>query len=563
MEQNHQFLKNRYLKSLLPSMIVILGDTINIVVDSILVGQKMGDCGVAAINQSLPVYLLLCAIGSLFAVGASKESADALGQKDTETAKKYFSVAVEFAFIIGMIVCVIGFLCTPLLADILGSYMSKSLLETYMGITFLGGIFKVLLYIPYYYLPLEKNTNQSVLIMTFMMMINMILDYVFLFHTDWGIAGAAWASMIATMLACILSFQFFTNKSDVFPLEWVSPTVEELKHIVKKGGSVAVNQLFSALRMIGLNLIMNLAGGGSAVTIFAITNHLNECSGCIQNGIPQTGSTLLRLCKEEKDNKALENLLKIQIKTGAIISIITAILVIGFSDSIGFLFGSTLDIRSAVTCWAVSLLFATFNNTMTEYYYAIKQTQMANLIMLLRHFVITTAVAWCMKDMENALWFFYPIAELLTFFIWVIYGTCYAKIQKKSNLLFIEETKASIDLVVGCERRQICEVSAYANEFCEEIGLDMQQSMMLNLAIEELLHLTAEKTLHHEGIMELRILQVEKGAILRIRAEGEPFNPLEYVDDNVDFMGILMIKHMAVRTSYQSTLGMNTLIVEV
>lgn len=563
MEQSNHFLKNIYLKSLFPNMIVILGDTINVLVDTVLVGQKIGDCGIAAVNQSLPVYLLLCAIGSLFAVGASTESARALGQKDTETAKKYFGIAVESALMIGMVVCIVGFLFTPLLAEMLGSDMSRSYLETYMGITFLGGIFKVLMYIPYYYLPLEGNMNQSVLAMTFMTMINMILDYVFLFQTDWGIAGAAWASMIATMVACILSFQFLTNKSAVFQFETIKPGLQEMKNILINGSSIAVNNLFSAVRMVGLNLIMNLAGGGSAVTIFAITNNLNECSGCIQNGIPQTGSTLLGLCKEEQDNRTLESLLKVQIKTGFVMSTIMAVFMVLFSGKIGFLFGSSLDMQTAVICWAVSLVFATFNNIMTGYYYAVQQIHMANLIMFLRHFVITVVVAWFMKDMGSFLWLFYPIAEMLTLVIWAVYGKCYIKLRKKRNLLFLEETKASIDLVVGCERRQIYEVSAYANDFCEEIGLDMQQTMMLKLGIEELLMVTAEKTLHNEGIMEIRILQIENGAILRIRAEGEPYNPLDYAEEDVDFMGLLMIKHMAVRTEYQSTLGLNTLIVEV
>ena len=168
-----------------------------------------------------------------------------------------------------------------------------------------------------------------------------------------------------------------------------------------------------------------------------------------------------------------------------------------------------------------------------------------------------------MKDMGDELWLFYPIAEMLTLMIWIICGEIYAKWDKKKNLLLMEDNKVSIDLVVGCDRKPICEVNAYANDFCEEIGLDMEQTMMLSLAIEELLMLIAKKSLHNEGIMELRILQIEHVALLRIRAEGEPFNPLDEIEETMDFMGLLMMKSMAVRTEYQSTLGLNTLIVEV
>ena len=65
------------------------------------------------------------------------------------------------------------------------------------------------------------------------------------------------------------------------------------------------------------------------------------------------------------------------------------------------------------------------------------------------------------------------------------------------------------------------------------------------------------------GTMDVRVLQRENGALLRIRSEGAPYNPLEHASENLDFMGVQMIMNMATRTEYQSTLGLNTLIVEI
>ena len=91
----------------------------------------------------------------------------------------------------------------------------------------------------------------------------------------------------------------------------------------------------------------------------------------------------------------------------------------------------------------------------------------------------------------------------------------------------------------------------------------MQQTMTLSLALEELLMITAEKTLHNNGTMDVRILKTKEGAILRIRSEGKAFNPLEHAEDNFEYMGVQMIMNMATRTQYQSTLGLNTLVVEI
>lgn len=564
MERRDNLLQNVYLKAVLPNMIAILGGTINVFVDGILIGQKMGDLGITAINQSLAVYLIMCTIGSLFAAGASAESAHALGQRELEKAKRYFSLATEVAFVISAVFCVIGIIFSSTLAAILGSETTIGLIETYIRITFMGGIFKIMLYIPYFYLRLEGKMKQVAFAMILMTVINIILDYVFLFRMDMGIAGAALASVIATMIVCILSFYLLCGKSDVFKFKPIKLDVKMLGSIFISGSPMASNNLFSAIRIVALNSIMNMVGGNSLITVFAITNNLNEFSICVQNGVPQTGTALLGVCAGEKDNDAVKNLLFLQIKTGILISAFVSGVIILFSDYVGAFFGSQLDVKMAVNIWAVSLIFATCNNVMNYYYYSIRQAGMANLITILRIFVVTVATAWCMKDWGDYIWLFYPVSEIISFIIWCIYGLSHAKKHKKNNLLFLDEGLGrSMRLSIGCDPEEICSVSAGVNDFCEEIGLDIQQTMTLSLAIEELLMITAEKTLHNEGNMDLRIMQMKDGALLRIRAAGDPFNPLDHGFDNLDFMGVQMIKNMATRTEYQSTLGLNTLIVEI
>ena len=64
LQQDEQFLKNAYKKAVLPCILSMLSGNINILVDGILVGQKAGSNSLAAINLCVPVYLVLCVIGS-------------------------------------------------------------------------------------------------------------------------------------------------------------------------------------------------------------------------------------------------------------------------------------------------------------------------------------------------------------------------------------------------------------------------------------------------------------------------------------------------------------------
>ena len=564
MKQKDNLLQRVYIKAIFPNMIAILGGTINVFIDGILIGQKMGDVGLAAVNQSLAVYLILCTIGSLFAAGASAESAFALGQREEQKAKEYFGIAVNTAFVVSLAFCLVGIFASPMLAGILGSEETKNLIETYIRITFIGGVFKVMLYIPYYYMRLVGKMKQAASAMTLMTLINIVLDYIFLFPLDMGIAGAAWASVIATVIVCVMCFYMLCKGESIFKICPAKIKMDRIKDIFVSGSPMAANNLFSTIRILVLNFIMNLAGGSSLVTIFAITNNLNEFSICVQNGIPQTGSALLGVYHGENDHQAIKKLLVLQLKSGIIISGVVTGCIILFSGKVGLLFGSHLDVKIAAICWAVSLLFATCNNVMNYYYYSIKQASMANLITVLRVFAVTCVVAWCMKDMGDGIWLFYPLSEIFTFMIWAVYGNWYAKRCEKGNLLFLEKDEGgSLNLTVSCDVEEICSVSAGINDFGEEYGLDMQQTMTLSLAVEELLMITAEKTLNQSGSMDLRVLKTKEGAILRIRSEGKAFNPLEQAEEHLDYMGVAMIMKMATRTQYQSTLGLNTLIVEI
>lgn len=563
MGQEDNLLQNVYRKALFPNMVAILGGTINVFVDGILVGQKMGETGIAAVNQSLAVYLLLCTLGSLFAAGASAESSFAVGQRDEETGKHYFSAAMEFAIAAGVVLCGAGVVFTPVLARFLGSPTTVGLIETYIRITFFGGIFKILLYLPYFYLRLEGKMKQSAFAMLTMTVLNIGLDYVFLFLLDMGIAGAAWASVLATAAACIMSFCFLFQKGGMFRFYPVKISGENLKRIFTSGSPMAANNLFSAIRIIALNGIMNFVGGSAMVALFAITNNLNEFSICVQNGVPQTGSALLGVYQGEADNAAVKKLLRLQIQTGLLLSAAFAAAAIIFHRQIGLLFGSRQEMGFVIACWAVSLLPATCNNIMCYYYYAIRRAGMANLITVLRVCLVTVAMAWLLHGWGKGIWLFYPLAEVATACIWMGYGIWSAKKQGK-DLYFLDNFEgSSLRFTVGCSVEQICSISEGVSDFCDEIGLTPQQSMTLSLALEELLIITAEKTMKNVGTMDVRVLQRKDGALLRVRSEGAPYNPLEHISENLDFMGVQMIMNMATRTEYQSTLGLNTLIVEI
>lgn len=561
-----KFLTKLYMHAVVPNMIAILGGTINVFFDGILVGQKLGDIGIAAINQSLAVYLVLCTVGSLIAAGASAQSAAAIGANCTQESHQYFSLAIESALLIGMTICCLGALGSGFLAEFLGSCDSQNLVEVYIRITFMGGIFKILLYIPFFYLRLIGKTSQSAIAMTVMTVLNILLDYVFLFILDWGIAGAAWASVLATMVACVLSFFFLFTAKDSFQFLPVGFRKEMFIAMIKSGSPMAANNLFSALRIVCLNSIMNVTGGSGLVAIFAITNSVNEFSICIQNGIPQAASAMLGICHGEKDPVSIKKLLKIQLKVGTSFSAVFAFFIILFSKQIGVWFGSNQNVSLALILFAISLIPAVYNSIMTYYYYATIHSVMANLITILRVFGATVLMAFLLSPYGEIIWLFYLSGELLTGMIWMSVVLMYSKITKgKADFYLLDETAFQegkcINFTVKCDAEEICTASEKITEFCEQNDFSEEQIMTISLALEELMIIVAEKSMNNQGTLDVRILRTDEGGIIRIRSGGRRYNPLEFEGEDLEYLGVGLIKQMAKHTEYQTTLGLNTLIV--
>lgn len=249
MYSDQKLLGRIYFQALLPNMMAILGGTINVLFDGILVGRKMGELGIASVNQSLAVYLLLCMVGSLISSGAFAESAAAVGANQTEKGERYYSLAVEISVLVGILIGAVGYLFSGPMARVLGSSDSWRMVETYIRITFAGGIFKILLYVPFFYLRLEGKTSQSALAMMVMTVSNIVLDYLFLFVLELGIGGAAWASVLATAAACGLSFFFLLRSKDGFHFHPVFPGFQEIGKVIKNGSPMAANNLCSSLRI--------------------------------------------------------------------------------------------------------------------------------------------------------------------------------------------------------------------------------------------------------------------------------------------------------------------------
>ena len=577
MQANDYFLNRTFFRYLFPTILSVLGGTVNVTVDSIIIGNVLGEEGLAAITLSTPVYMILCTIGSLIASGAAMLVSHALGKNDSAKSRYYYTEATFILLAAGVISMLTGLLFADKISALLGASGEVLLLvEDYLRITLLGGAAKILLYIPFYFLRLDGRANRVTVCLLVMTSINIVLDLLFMTVWNMGMKGAALASVLATVVSAVLGFAFLMQKKSGFHFVRLCGRELNFLRISVMGSPTALFNLLSALRIIALNSILLYGGGKMYVSVFAVLSSVGEFTLCIINGVPQTASPLIGVYSSEKDNRSVRVLMKQQLFAGLIMTSLLCLAMLVMRDWIFGLFGFGSVGKFAQTgmlCFIASLMVSFLNSILSYYFNTVGRVRLANTITICRIFAFAVLPAFFLHG--NGIWFFYPISELGTLVVIVI-AVLVTSARRKNLSRFLllddelEKSGKEISFSVGNDIAQVVEASEKISDFCDSNDFSSKQTMAVSLSIEEMLTVILSNCFepNDNHTVDIRIFKLQDGIVMRLRNAGREFNPVKFYEDNADnqemmgeLMGIKMITKLAQRVVYQRTFGMNSLLI--
>ncbi|MCD8262474.1 MAG: MATE family efflux transporter [Bacteroides sp.] len=249
------------MKYAIPAIIAMTASSLYNMVDSIFIGQGVGPLAISGLAITFPLMNLAAAFGSLVGVGASTLVSVKLGQKDYDTAKRVLGNVMILNLIIGILFTVITLpFLDPILYFFGASENTIGYARDYMMIILLGNV------ITHLYLGLNSvlrssgHPQKAMAATIATVLINAILDPVFIFVFDWGIQGAAIATIIAQVISLVWLLKIFTNKS-------------ELLHFEKAIFSLRKKIVFDSLAIGMSPFLMNLA---SCFIVILINNGLKK-----------------------------------------------------------------------------------------------------------------------------------------------------------------------------------------------------------------------------------------------------------------------------------------------
>lgn len=190
------------IKFSIPSIIGMLVSALYNIVDRIFVGQGVGSLAIAGITVSFPLMIFMMACGMLIAFGATALISIRLGEGKKVEAEFILGQALILLILVYAILSVFGLLFSDPLLRLIGA--SSTILpyaRTYLQIILLGGVFNGIGFGLIHLIRAEGNPSVSMGVMLIGAVLNTILDPIFIYGFHWGIAGAAWATIISQMIS--------------------------------------------------------------------------------------------------------------------------------------------------------------------------------------------------------------------------------------------------------------------------------------------------------------------------------------------------------------------------
>ena len=260
-----QPIKKLLMQLAIPAMIANVVNALYNIVDQIFIGQGVGYLGNAATNIAFPITTICLALGLMTGVGAASNFNLELGRKEVEKARKIAGTAVVQLIVMGIAVCVlVQIFLAPLMQLFGATDQIFDYAMEYSRITAYG--------IPFFlfstgFNPLVRSDGRA----TFSMMaiiagavLNTVLDPIFIFVFQMGIAGAAWATVISQMVSALLLFAYIPKfRSVKFQWEDFIPHMKQVEAIAALGLTSFIFQISALIVQIVSNNLLKTYGAMS------------------------------------------------------------------------------------------------------------------------------------------------------------------------------------------------------------------------------------------------------------------------------------------------------------
>lgn len=420
------------IQQAVPASIGILVMSLNILIDTIFVGNWIGSVAIAAINVVLPVSFFIAALGMAIGIGGASVISRALGANDRAKAKRTFGNQVSLTVIITVVLVIFGLIYIDSLVPAFGG--KGDIFEPakiYYRIVLYGVPILALCMMGNNVIRAEGAPKHAMIAMLIPSVGNLLLDYILINQLDMGMAGAAWATTISYVLCFLyVAWFFMSGRSELLPsIKQLLPDWLILKEIGGLGFVTLARQATTSVLYLILNNILFELGGEESVSVFGIIGRLMMFAIFPVLGITQGFLPIAGYNYGAQQWKRVREVIFTSIKYACILGVLIFVLLFVFAAETAAIF---IDNQVVIneTAAAIRIVFFAVPIIAIQligaaYYQAIGKALPALLLTLLRTGIILIPLILVLSSIYgiDGVWISFPIADvsatiITAYFLW-------------------------------------------------------------------------------------------------------------------------------------------------
>lgn len=405
-----------------PAIIAMTASSLYNMVDSIFIGHGVGTMAISGLALTFPLMNLAAAFGSLVGVGASTLISVKLGQKDYDTAQRVLGNVLVLNILLGVsfTVVVMAFL-DPILYFFGGSDETVGYARDYMQIILLGNA------VTHLYLGLNAvlrssgHPQKAMYATIATVVVNTILDPVFIYGFGWGIRGAAVATIVAQVISLAWQFRIFSNKDEL--LHFHRGIFRLKRKIVFDSLAIGMSPFLMNMAACFIVILINQGlkryGGDLAIGAFGIVNRLVFIIVMIVMGLNQGMQPIAGYNFGAKQYDRVTKTLKLTIVYATAVTTFGFAAGMLFSDLVVSIFTSDAELiaLSARGLRIVVMFFPIigFQMVTANFFQSIGMASKAIFLSLTRQMVVLLPCLLILPRFFGAagVWYSMPISDLL------------------------------------------------------------------------------------------------------------------------------------------------------
>ncbi|MBP5655682.1 MAG: ATP-binding protein [Clostridiales bacterium] len=582
---DYKLLTGLFFKLLPFQILLIVINAVNGIVDSLYASNVVGKTAMSAIGLFGPMNHFLYA-ASMMIVSGSQILYGRYLARDRKHINSVFTVNIIVALAVSVLtslVMVVGSL-TGGTRIFVSTEPDLTMLNRYMIGQAIGVPALVLGQQLFAFLSLENQTKRTMVASITCLVVNGVLDHVFVAILPWDTFGLGLSSSIASWVFLgVMAMYYITGKSEwkfsIKACQW-----HDAPDIVKLGYAGALSRFVEMFRCIIVNFLVLQFVGSVGLSAFAASNSFLAVIWSVPFGMMAVARMLFSISIGEQDRRSLIDVMKIVFTKGMLLMLGIVALLIIFAEPLTMMFYqdptqpvyqmTVMGFRILPLCMplaVVSLHFACYAQT--------SEKKVLSLVLpIIDGAVGVVACSFILIPLikMNGLYISNVLNGVICFIVVVIAALISTKKFPTSleGLMAIPKTFGAgeedrIDITVR-SMDEVVHVSGKIIDFCRSKGIDPKRSYYAGLCMEEMAgnvvsHGFTKDNKSHS--IDIRVIYIDERLVLRIRDNCKFFDPSEHVKnadaDDVSNIGIKLVYKIADEVDYQNLLGMNVLTIKM